>query len=78
MPVRYFEYARKVLWAGPQGREKVSRLLRIGILYLFRLLRAPRLLTSEQPSAYFGVAACYFYPVSTSFLFEYATDCALE
>ena len=53
---RSFAYTRKVVWAYANGYAKASRSLRKGIAALLRLLRAPRLITSEQPSAYFGTA----------------------
>ena len=55
---RCFVYARKVFCVCPQGYEKASRSLRKGTAHLFRLLRAPRLITSEQPSDYFGTIVC--------------------
>ena len=44
---RSFAYTRKVVWAYANGCEKASRSLHKGAAHLFRLLRAPRLLTSE-------------------------------
>lgn len=58
MLARCFVYARKVFCVCPQGREKASRTLHKGTTHLFRLLRAPRLLTSRSSSAYFGIAIC--------------------
>ena len=58
MLARCFVYARKVFCVCPQGREKASRTMYKGTSHLFRLLRAPRLITSEQPSAYFGSIVC--------------------
>ena len=57
---RSFAYTRKVVWANANGCEKASRSLRIGFLYLACLLRAPCLLTSEQPSAYFRLQTTLF------------------
>ena len=53
---RSFAYTRKVVWAYANGYAKASRSLCKGTAHLFRLLRAPRLITSEQPFDYFGTA----------------------
>ena len=55
---RSFAYTQKVVWAYANGCAKASRSLRKGTVHLLRLLRAPRLITSEQPSAYFGTIVC--------------------
>ena len=44
---RSFAYTRKVVWANANAREKASCSLHKGTSHLFRLLRAPSLLTSE-------------------------------
>ena len=55
---RSFAYTQKVVWANANGCEKASCSLHKGTAHLFRLLRAPRLITSEQPSDYFVLLVC--------------------